>query len=64
MWKTPDGIGGPETPLVRPTVRFVTNDFMFTGGDGYTVFAQGTDVQRPGDELLTWPSTTSRPTRR
>ena len=37
----------------RPTrVRFVTNDFMFSGGDGYTVFAQGTDVQQPGDDLL------------
>ena len=34
------------------TVRFVTNDFMFTGGDGYTVFAAGTNVQQPGDALL------------
>jgi 2',3'-cyclic-nucleotide 2'-phosphodiesterase (5'-nucleotidase family) len=25
---------------------------MFTGGDGYTVFAQGTNVQNPGDDLL------------
>ena len=25
---------------------------MYTGGDGYTVFAQGTNVQRPGDDLL------------
>ena len=54
MWKTPEGIAGPQTPI-GPTdsVRFVTNDFMFTGGDGYTMFAQGTDVQQPGDELLT-----------
>ena len=53
MWKTPGGIGGPAT-LVGPTdtVRFVTNDFMYTGGDGYTVFAQGTDVLQPGDALL------------
>ncbi len=53
MWKTPDGIAGPATPI-GPTdsVRFVTNDFMFTGGDGYTVFAQGTNVQNPGDDLL------------
>jgi 2',3'-cyclic-nucleotide 2'-phosphodiesterase (5'-nucleotidase family) len=53
MWKTPDGIGGPAT-AIGPTdsVRFVTNDFMFTGGDGYTVFEQGTDVQNPGDDLL------------
>ena len=26
--------------------------FMYTGGDGYTVFAQGTDVAQPGDALL------------
>ena len=34
------------------TVRIVTNDFMFTGGDGYTAFAGGTDVLQPGDALL------------
>jgi len=53
MWKTPQGISGPQTPI-GPTdsVRFVTNDFMYTGGDGYTVFAQGTNVQQPGDDLL------------
>src|SRR3954453_565817 len=34
------------------TVRIVPNDFMFTGGDGYTAFANGTDVQQPGDALL------------
>jgi 2',3'-cyclic-nucleotide 2'-phosphodiesterase (5'-nucleotidase family) len=53
MSKAPTGVGGPLTPI-GPTdlVRFVTNDFMFTGGDGYTVFAQGTDVQQPGDDLL------------
>ena len=34
------------------TVRIVTNDFMFTGGDGYTAFAGGTDVRQPGDLLL------------
>jgi 2',3'-cyclic-nucleotide 2'-phosphodiesterase (5'-nucleotidase family) len=33
-------------------VRFVTNDFMFAGGDGYTIFAQGTNVLQPGDDLL------------
>ncbi len=53
MWKTPDGIAGPATPIgPTDTVRFVTNDFMFTGGDGYAVFAQGTNVQNPGDDLL------------
>jgi 2',3'-cyclic-nucleotide 2'-phosphodiesterase (5'-nucleotidase family) len=53
MWKTPQGIAGPATPI-GPTdpVRFVTNDFMYTGGDGYTVFAQGTNVLQPGDALL------------
>jgi 2',3'-cyclic-nucleotide 2'-phosphodiesterase (5'-nucleotidase family) len=53
MWLTPNGIGGPETPI-GPTdnVRMVTNDFMFTGGDGYTVFTQGTNVLQPGDDLL------------
>jgi hypothetical protein len=25
---------------------------MLTGGDGYTVFAQGTDILQPGDGLL------------
>jgi 2',3'-cyclic-nucleotide 2'-phosphodiesterase (5'-nucleotidase family)/predicted AlkP superfamily phosphohydrolase/phosphomutase len=53
MWKTPQGITGPQTPIgPADPVRFVTNDFMFGGGDGYTVFAQGTDVQNPGDDLL------------
>ncbi len=33
-------------------VRFVTNDFMYTGGDGYTIFASGTNVQQPGDDLM------------
>jgi 2',3'-cyclic-nucleotide 2'-phosphodiesterase (5'-nucleotidase family) len=53
MWKTPQGIGGPETPIgPADTVRFVTNDFMYGGGDGYTIFSQGTNVQQPGDDLL------------
>jgi hypothetical protein len=33
-------------------VRIATNDFMFTGGDGYTVLALGTNVQQPPAELL------------
>jgi 2',3'-cyclic-nucleotide 2'-phosphodiesterase (5'-nucleotidase family) len=53
MWKTPQGINGPATPIgPADTVRFVTNDFMYTGGDGYTIFSQGTNVQQPGDDLL------------
>jgi 2',3'-cyclic-nucleotide 2'-phosphodiesterase (5'-nucleotidase family) len=51
--KAPAGPGGPLTPVgPADTVRFVTNDFMFTGGDGYTAFAGGTDVLQPGDALL------------
>ena len=46
-------VGGPETPIgPTDTVRFVTNDFMYTGGDGYTAFAAGTDVLQPGDDLM------------
>jgi len=54
IWKTPEGIGGPEI-LLGPgdSVRLVTNDFMYTGGDGYTMFAAGTDVLQPGDDLMT-----------
>jgi 2',3'-cyclic-nucleotide 2'-phosphodiesterase (5'-nucleotidase family) len=53
MWKTPNGVTGTATPI-GPTdsVRIVTNDFMFTGGDGYTVLTQGTNVLQPGDDLL------------
>jgi 2',3'-cyclic-nucleotide 2'-phosphodiesterase (5'-nucleotidase family)/predicted AlkP superfamily phosphohydrolase/phosphomutase len=53
MWKTPQGINGPAIPIgPADTVRFVTNDFMYTGGDGYTIFSQGTNVLQPGDDLL------------
>ncbi len=53
MWKTPNGIGGVQTPILpTDSVRFVTNDFMLTGGDGYTVFLQGTNVLQPGDDLM------------
>jgi len=52
MWLTPTGMGGPETPIApTDTLRVVTNDFMLTGGDGYTVFTQATNVQQPGDDL-------------
>jgi 2',3'-cyclic-nucleotide 2'-phosphodiesterase (5'-nucleotidase family)/predicted AlkP superfamily phosphohydrolase/phosphomutase len=48
-----DSILKGSTPVgPADTVRFVTNDFMLTGGDGYTAFANGTDVQQPGDALL------------
>jgi 2',3'-cyclic-nucleotide 2'-phosphodiesterase (5'-nucleotidase family) len=53
IWKAPQGPAGALTPVgAADTVRFVTNDFMFGGGDGYTAFASGTDVQQPGDDLL------------
>jgi len=53
MWKTPQGMSGPQVPIAPgDTVRIVTNDFMFTGGDGYTVFTQGTNVAQPGDDLM------------
>jgi 5'-nucleotidase/UDP-sugar diphosphatase len=51
--RAPDGPGGTLTPIgPTDTVRIVTNDFMFTGGDGYTALANGTDVLQPGDSLL------------
>jgi len=53
MWKAPNGVTGTLTPIgPADSVRFVTNDFMYTGGDGYTVFTQGTNVLQPGDDLL------------
>jgi 2',3'-cyclic-nucleotide 2'-phosphodiesterase (5'-nucleotidase family) len=53
MFKAPDGPTGTLTPIgATDTLRFVTNDFMYTGGDGYTVFFQGTDVKQTGDLLL------------
>lgn len=51
--KAPNGVTGTLTSIGdTDTVRFVTNDFMYTGGDGYTVFASGTNVAQPGDDLL------------
>jgi 2',3'-cyclic-nucleotide 2'-phosphodiesterase (5'-nucleotidase family) len=53
IWRSPNGPGGAETPIgPTDTVRLVINDFMFTGGDGYTALSGGTDVQQPGDDLL------------
>ena len=44
---------GPVTPIgPADTVRLVTNDFMFGGGDGYTALTGGTNVLQPGDALL------------
>jgi 2',3'-cyclic-nucleotide 2'-phosphodiesterase (5'-nucleotidase family) len=45
--------GGSVTPIgPADPVRLVTNDFMFGGGDGYTMLANGTEVLTPGDALL------------
>ncbi len=53
MWMTPEGMGGAETPIApEDSIRIVTNDFMATGGDGYTIFTEGTDVAQPGDDLM------------
>ncbi len=53
IWKTPSGPAGPQVPVApSDTVRLVTNDFMFTGGDGYTILAAGASVQQPADALL------------
>ncbi|HKA82353.1 MAG TPA: 5'-nucleotidase C-terminal domain-containing protein [Acidimicrobiales bacterium] len=55
MWKAPNGVGpGATLTPIGPadSVRLVTNDFMFGGGDGYTMFAGGTNVAQPGDDLL------------
>ncbi len=53
LWRAPDGPSGTLTPIgPADTVRIVTNDFMYTGGDGYTAFTAGTDVLQPGDDLL------------
>jgi 2',3'-cyclic-nucleotide 2'-phosphodiesterase (5'-nucleotidase family) len=38
---------GPTDPI-----RIVTNDFMYTGGDGYTAFAGGTNVEQHPDVPL------------
>ena len=53
MWLTPQGMGGPETPVTDTTTfRMVINDFVYTGGDGYTNLIEGTDVLQPGDDLM------------
>jgi len=51
--RAPQGPAGPLTPIgPADTIRIVTNDFMFGGGDGYTALAGGTDVVQPPDGLL------------
>jgi 2',3'-cyclic-nucleotide 2'-phosphodiesterase (5'-nucleotidase family) len=53
VWRAPRGPAGALMPILPgQSIRLVTNDFMYTGGDGYAVFGQGTNVQQPGDDLL------------
>ena len=53
MSKTPTGVTGPATPIgPTDTIRILTNDFMFGGGDGYTVLTQGTNVANTGQLML------------
>jgi 2',3'-cyclic-nucleotide 2'-phosphodiesterase (5'-nucleotidase family) len=52
MALAPEGPAGPLAPIAdTDSLRIVTNDFMLTGGDGYTAFAGATDIVQP-DELL------------
>ena len=53
VWLAPPGPMPVTAPLgPGSTVRIVTNDFMFGGGDGYTALTGGTDVLQTGDLLL------------
>ena len=53
VWLAPPGPEPTTAPLgPGSTVRIVTNDFMYGGGDGYTALAGGTDVLQTGDLLL------------
>jgi 2',3'-cyclic-nucleotide 2'-phosphodiesterase (5'-nucleotidase family) len=53
VWLAPPGPKPTTAPLgPGSTVRLVTNDFMFGGGDGYTALSGGTNVLQTGDLLL------------
>ena len=53
VWLAPPGPRPTTAPLgPGSTVRIVTNDFMFGGGDGYTALSGGTNVLQTGDLLL------------
>jgi 2',3'-cyclic-nucleotide 2'-phosphodiesterase (5'-nucleotidase family) len=53
IWLAPPGPKPTTAPLgPGSTVRIVTNDFMFSGGDGYTALSGGTNVLQTGDLLL------------
>jgi 2',3'-cyclic-nucleotide 2'-phosphodiesterase (5'-nucleotidase family) len=53
VWLAPPGPRPTTAPLgPGSSVRLVTNDFMFGGGDGYTALSGGTNVLQTGDLLL------------
>ena len=53
VWLAPPGPRPTTAPLAPgSTIRIVTNDFMFGGGDGYTALSGGSDVLQTGDLLL------------
>ena len=52
--KSTTNMAHPTWPLPAHCLRALRS----SGGDGYTVFTQGTDVQQPGDDLLQVPWTT------
>ena len=63
--KAPDGPAAPLTPVgPTDTVRLVTNDFMFTGGDGYTALPPGRTCCSPATPCSMSRSTGSPTTRR
>jgi hypothetical protein len=53
MWKAPDGPSGPLTAIgAADTIRLVTIDFLFGGGDGYSILGSGTAVVNTPDTVL------------
>jgi len=57
-----DGVYEPVNPA--SVYRVVTNDFLYQGGDGYTVFAKGTELINLGNtdyEVLAEYITTNSP---
>lgn len=53
IWRTPLGMGGAETVFgPGDTMRMVTNDFLYTGGDGYTMLINTVNPAFPGDDLM------------
>jgi len=53
MWKAPDGPSGPLTVIgATDTIRLVTIDFLFGGGDGYSILGSGTAVVNTPDTAL------------